>query len=71
MERLRVGILGCGAVAGFHAGRLATLDEVQIVGLVDPNPQSIERLRERVPLDGVPASASWRSSTRASRWMPS
>lgn len=55
MERLRVGILGCGAVAGFHAGRLATLDEVQIVGLVDPNPQSIERLRERVPLDGVPA----------------
>jgi predicted dehydrogenase len=57
MERLRVGILGCGAVAGFHAGRLATLDEVRIVGLVDPNPQSIERLRQRVSLDGVPAFA--------------
>lgn len=58
MERLRVGILGCGAVAGFHAGRLATLDGVQIVGLADPSPQSIERLRQRVSLDGVPAFAA-------------
>lgn len=58
MDRLRVGILGCGAVAGFHAVRLAALEEVQIVGLVDPNPQSIDRLRQRVSLDGVPAFAS-------------
>ncbi len=58
MERLRVGILGCGAVAGFHAGRLAALDEVRIAGLADPNPESIERLRQRVSLDGVPAFAS-------------
>lgn len=58
MERLRVGILGCGGVAGFHAGRLAVLDEVRVAGLADPNPQSIDRLRERVSLDGVPAFAS-------------
>ena len=58
MERLRVGILGCGAVAGFHAGRLAALDEVQIAGLADPSPQSIDRLRQRVSLDGVPAFTS-------------
>lgn len=58
MDRLRVGILGCGAVAGFHAGRLAALDRVQVVGLADPSPDSIARLRRRVSLDGVPAFSS-------------
>lgn len=56
MQELRVGILGCGRrVAGFHARPLAALKSVRIAGLVDTSPENIERLREVVPLDGVPA----------------
>lgn len=59
MERLRVGILGCGRrVALFHGRPLAACEGVRIAGLVDPDPESIANLRRRVPLDGVPAFTS-------------
>lgn len=59
MQELRVGILGCGRrVAGFHARPLAALKGVRIAGLVDTSPESIENLREVVPLDGVPEFGS-------------
>ncbi len=41
---LRIGIAGCGLSARVHAARLALLDGVQIVGLVDPNLASAKAL---------------------------
>ncbi|CAN5879995.1 hypothetical protein BH23PLA1_BH23PLA1_39700 [soil metagenome] len=41
---LRIGIAGCGISARIHAARLVSLDQVQIVGLVDPNLASAKAL---------------------------
>lgn len=52
---VRIGLIGCGANMGGHAGRLLQNPDVEIVGLADPFPQSIARLRERHPaLESVP-----------------
>jgi len=59
MERLRVGIVGCGLVAAYHARNLLSIEGVEIVGLVEPIEQSLAALRRSVPsLAGVPAFAS-------------
>lgn len=58
-QKVRVGLIGCGANMAGHAGRLLTNPDVEIVGLVDPVPEAITLLRERrPPLASVPAFAS-------------
>lgn len=49
MERLRVGIIGCGGAAGWHAASLLGLGEVTVVGLADPSEANRDRIRSRVP----------------------
>ena len=44
MSRLRVAVIGAGRLGGFHAQKLARLDHVQLVGVVDP----LETQRHRV-----------------------
>jgi len=57
--RVRVGLIGCGGVAGWHAGNLGSIEGVEIAGLADPNERSIARIKATVPaLAAVPAFAS-------------
>lgn len=57
---VRIGLIGCGANMAGHAGRLLANPEVEIVGLADPFPQSIARLRERHPaLEAIPDFADY------------
>lgn len=46
---VRIGLIGCGKNMATHVNRLLPNPEVQIVGLADPNPESIASLRERFP----------------------
>jgi predicted dehydrogenase len=59
METFRVAVIGCGMMGGAHAAGFSRLDEARVVGLVDPEPESIRRVSERVPvLAEVPAFAT-------------
>jgi predicted dehydrogenase len=54
MNRLRVAVVGCGHLGSIHARLLRSLDEVQLVGVVDP----LAAARERVAAEcAVPAYA--------------
>jgi predicted dehydrogenase len=54
VNRLRVAVVGCGHLGSIHARLLKSLDEVQLVGVVDP----MLAARERVAAEcGVPACA--------------
>ncbi|CAA9531936.1 MAG: oxidoreductase domain protein [uncultured Thermomicrobiales bacterium] len=56
---VRVGLVGCGGVAGWHAGNLGGIAGVEIAGLADPNDESVRRIKAAVPaLAGVPAFGS-------------
>ena len=58
MARQRIGIVGCGSVARWHVGNLLALDEVEIVGLVDPSATNLAAMRRaHPPLASVPAFA--------------
>ena len=58
MERLRVGIVGCGLVAGYHARNLLAIEGVEIVGLAEPSETNLAAFRRSVPtLADVPAFA--------------
>ncbi len=58
---VRLGLIGCGKNMATHVNRLLPNPEVQIVGLADPNPESIASLRERFPaLQTVPDFADYR-----------
>lgn len=59
MGAIRVGVIGCGGAASWHASSLASSAEFEVVGLVEPNAQNLELFRTRVPeVDGVPAFAA-------------
>ncbi|HEY5311993.1 MAG TPA: Gfo/Idh/MocA family oxidoreductase, partial [Pirellulales bacterium] len=45
MNKIRVGLIGCGAIARQHAERLNQDDRVAIVACADPNRDAAERLR--------------------------
>lgn len=58
MDVLRVGVIGCGGAAGWHAEVLAKSADFEIVALTEPNEQNLERFRTRVPaVAEVPAFA--------------
>ena len=65
MAAIRMGIIGCGNFMSTHIPRLLDIDDVEIVGLADPNAASIARMKERNPgLHGVPEFASHRELLR-------
>ncbi len=47
MRRLRGGVIGCGMVAEFHLQGWVSLDDVEIVALVDPDRALADALRQR------------------------
>jgi predicted dehydrogenase len=49
MSKIRMGFIGCGGNANLHIGRIASMPEVEIVGLCDVNEESIARTKERNP----------------------
>ncbi|WP_309119244.1 Gfo/Idh/MocA family oxidoreductase [Paenibacillus sp.] len=50
MEILRVGMIGTGGIAGWHARQLLELPEVEVAALADVNPDSLERFKEKYGL---------------------
>jgi predicted dehydrogenase len=47
MRKLRVAVIGAGRLGGFHAQKLAALDTVELVGVVDPSPERRQQLAAR------------------------
>lgn len=59
MQRLRVGLIGCGGAARGHAMNLLTLGEVEVVGLADPSETNLAAMRKQNPaLADVPSFGS-------------
>ncbi|GAB6164188.1 Gfo/Idh/MocA family oxidoreductase [Thermostilla marina] len=46
MRKLRIGVVGCGRLGGFHAQKLAAMKDVDLVGVVDPVPQRAAKLAD-------------------------
>jgi len=57
MAKLRVGILGCGGMAGGHAQRLAKHEEVELVALADVSEEGLNAFIERNLSDYQPRPA--------------
>lgn len=49
LEKVRVGLIGCGGFATDHVRRLLAIPEAELVALCDVNPMSFTRLGRRVP----------------------
>jgi len=47
MARLRVGVVGVGHLGKEHARILASLPDVELVGVVDPNVSQVEMVAQR------------------------
>ncbi len=55
MEKVRIGMIGCGGNAGGHLRRLMEMGEVEVVGLADVSEESFGRLFERLAeAEGIP-----------------
>jgi predicted dehydrogenase len=46
MSRIKVGVIGCGHLGAIHARLLAARSDVELVGVVDPSPESRTRVAE-------------------------
>jgi len=57
MRRLKVGMIGCGGIAGVHAERLKSLEEVEMIAFADVVKEKAEVFSKRY---GGKAYASWR-----------
>src|SRR5689334_10820611 len=49
VDRLRVGIIGCGALGVVHAKRFAELPDCDVTALSDPDPAAVERAAAVLP----------------------
>ncbi len=49
MEKVRIGMIGCGGNAGGHLRRLMEIGDAEVVGLADVSEESFGRLFERLP----------------------
>jgi predicted dehydrogenase len=49
MEKVRIGMIGCGGNASGHVRRLMEMQEVEVVGLSDVSEASFDRLFDRLP----------------------
>ncbi len=50
MGKLRVGVVGCGGAATWHASSMASAAEFEIVALADPSQANLDTFRSRVPI---------------------
>ena len=55
-KKINFGILGGGAIAAFHADAINELDDANLVGLFDPNPENSKAFSEKY---GIKAYASY------------
>jgi predicted dehydrogenase len=56
MNKIRVGLIGCGGNMRGHIRRLTAIPEVEIVGIVEPVAANVQAVREQYPpLAAVPA----------------
>lgn len=61
MSKIRVGIIGVGGISYGHIKNFLASPDAEIVGLVDVDPQRLEKAVERVPeLKGVPTYSDYR-----------
>ncbi|MDD5597308.1 MAG: Gfo/Idh/MocA family oxidoreductase [Victivallaceae bacterium] len=47
MKKIRFGIIGAGRLGNVHAGKLALLDEAELAGVYDVNPDAAQAMREK------------------------
>lgn len=47
MEKLKIGLIGCGGMMNHHVNGLLTFDDVQIVAVADPLPERTEAMMKR------------------------
>jgi predicted dehydrogenase len=45
-ERIRVGVIGVGYLGRFHALKYAAMDDVQLIGVADTNPEQVKAVAE-------------------------
>src|SRR5262249_61878500 len=57
MAPLRILVAGAGLFGCEHLDRLVKRNDVRIVGVADPNPEALARLRGRTVLDSVSSDA--------------
>lgn len=58
---VRVGLIGCGVISGFHARNITERSDAVVIGLADVNADNIAALKERVPaLAGAASYADYR-----------
>ncbi|KYH36977.1 MAG: putative dehydrogenase [Candidatus Bathyarchaeota archaeon B24] len=50
MERVRVGVIGCGGIAIYHLSNLIRVPEAEVVALADVNPASRDRVLRFIPV---------------------
>lgn len=48
MKKTRVGLIGCGGIAGFHVSHLIQMDDVEIVSVADPVEERRLQMAEKV-----------------------
>ena len=59
MERIRLGLIGCGGNMRARLRRLTAIPEVRISGIAEPNPENVRLAREQYPaLADTPVFAS-------------
>lgn len=58
---IRMGLIGCGGNMRAHLRRLTTIDDVRVVGVVEPNPDNVKLAKEQyAALAAVPVFTSHR-----------
>lgn len=48
-RKIRIGFIGCGGIAHYHANNMAKIPEAKIVAINDVSPKAIDAFRERFP----------------------
>lgn len=66
MERLRIGMIGCGGNATGHLRRLMGIRDAEVVALNDVSEESLARMVERVPeAEGLPRFSDYKEMLNA------
>jgi len=68
MDRVRIGVVGCGGFARWHFGNLAKIPEAEIAAFAEPDPTQIERtVHQYSHLAGVPHHPSMEAMLSAEK----
>ena len=63
MDKICIGIIGCGLASTWHIDYLRNDNRTQIVALTDPNKNSLQAALGRIPSDQRAAVAQYRNYT--------